>query len=174
MDDFVPFAGGFYFAMLGLLVFARTMDFLSTWIATPNLVLEGNPIVKKLGWKLSIPLNMAICIGFAMWPFVAVIFSTTSVLVAARNFQGAWLMRTLGEASYREWQVARVREVRLSLYLFCLFAQTILTTAVGLAVFLWSAPRLVPMAIGFGIIGYAAAITFYALLSVWRIRRTVS
>ena len=27
------------------------MDFLSTWVATPNLVLEGNPIAKKLGWR---------------------------------------------------------------------------------------------------------------------------
>ena len=31
---------------------ARGMDFLSTWVATPNLVLEGNPIAKKLGWKM--------------------------------------------------------------------------------------------------------------------------
>ena len=51
-DDFLPFASRGYFAMLALLVLARGLDFLSTWMATPNLVLEGNPIAKKLGWKL--------------------------------------------------------------------------------------------------------------------------
>jgi len=51
MDDAIPFGGRWYFLMLALLVFSRGMDILSTWIATPNLVLEGNPIAKKLGWK---------------------------------------------------------------------------------------------------------------------------
>ena len=84
--------------MLFLLLFvARGMDFLSTWVATPNLVLEGNPIAKKLGWKWGIPLNLALCVGLAFWPLPAIVISTTSVLVAARNFQSAWLMRSLGE-----------------------------------------------------------------------------
>ena len=46
MDDPVSFGSRGYLLMLGLLVFGRGMDFLSTWIATPNLALEGNPIAK--------------------------------------------------------------------------------------------------------------------------------
>ena len=64
------------------------------------------------------------CVGFAVWPLPAIVISTVSMLVAARNFQGAWLMRSMGEEFYRAWHVARLRETRLSLYLFCLFAQT--------------------------------------------------
>jgi hypothetical protein len=60
MADMVPFASRDYCLMLLLLVFARGMDFLSTWTATPNLVLEGNPLAKKLGWQWGLLLNVAL------------------------------------------------------------------------------------------------------------------
>src|SRR5258708_38786748 len=118
MEDMVPFGGQIYFLMLGLLVFARGMDVLSTWVATPNLVLEGNPVAKVLGWRWGLPVNVIFCFSLALWPLPAIVISTTSVLVAARNFQQAWLMRSLGEEIYRDWHVARIQETRVSLYLF--------------------------------------------------------
>lgn len=55
MDDPVSFGSREYLLMCALLVFSRGMDFLSTWIATPNLVLEGNPLAKNSagagGWR---------------------------------------------------------------------------------------------------------------------------
>ena len=134
MDDTIPFASRDYFLMLALLAFSRGMDFLSTWIATPNLVLEGNPLAKKLGWKWGVPLNVAICLALPLWPLSAIVVATASVLVAARNFQSAWLMRSLGEKLYRDWHVERVQETSVTLYLFCLFAQTALVGGVGAAV----------------------------------------
>ena len=156
MDETVAFGGRLYLILVLLLGFSRGMDILSTWVATPGLVLEGNPIAKWLGWKWGLPLNVALCLVFALWPLPAIIISTTSVLVAARNFQSAWLMRSLGEEYYRAWHVARIRETQPSLYLFCLFGQTVLTGAVGVALLYFSAPDyLVPVAIGLGIISYA-------------------
>src|ERR1700677_4780645 len=131
MEDLVPFGSAAYCATLALLVFARGMDFLSTWVATPNLVLEGNPIAKKLGWKWGIPVNTVFCFGFALWPLPALVICTTSLLVAARNFQLAWLMRSLGEEPYRAWHNERLRETRISLYLLCLLGQTALTAVGG-------------------------------------------
>ena len=171
MDDTIPFASRDYFLMVALLAFSRGMDFLSTWIATPNLVLEGNPIAKKLGWKWGVPLNIAICLGLALWPLSAIVVSTASVLVAARNFQSAWLMRSLGEEIYRHWHVERVQETRVTLYLFCLAGNTLLTAAVGAALIFFSRLELVPFAIGMGMIAYAIAVAFYTLLAVWRIHR---
>jgi hypothetical protein len=171
MDDTIPFASREYFLFVALLTFSRGMDFLSTWIATPNLVLEGNPIAKKLGWKWGVPLNVAICLGLALWPLSAIVVSTASVLVAARNFQSAWLMRSLGEEIYRHWHVERVQETRVTLYLFCLAGNTLLTAAVGAALIYFSHLQLVPFAIGMGMIAYAVAVAFYTLLAVWRIHR---
>jgi len=51
MDDFVPFGSAYYLLMLAALVLGRGLDILSTWVATPNLLLEGNPIAKLLGWR---------------------------------------------------------------------------------------------------------------------------
>jgi len=47
MEEFVPFGSREYALLFLLLLVSRGMDFLSTWVATPNMVLEGNPIAKK-------------------------------------------------------------------------------------------------------------------------------
>jgi hypothetical protein len=171
MEEFVQFGSRSYALMFLLLFVSRGMDFLSTWVATPNMVLEGNPIAKKLGWRWGILLNLALCAGFAFWPLPAIVISTTSVMVAARNFQSAWLMRSLGEQLYRDWHIERVQETSVTLYVFCLFAQTALITGVGVAVISFSEWRLVPLAIGSGIVAYALAVAFYTLLGIWRLRR---
>lgn len=176
MGDTVPFGSRWYFLMLALLAFARGMDFLSTWIATPNLVLEGNPLAKKLGWGWGLLLNAVMIFVLALWPLSAIVVATASVLVAARNFQSAWLMRSLGEEIYRHWHVERVRETRVTLYLFCLAGNTVLTAAVGAALIYFSRTEtgqweLVPFAIGMGMVAYAVAVAFYTLLAVWRIHR---
>jgi len=171
MDDALPILSRGYLALFALLVFARAMDFLSTWIATPNLVLEGNPLAKKMGWKWGLLLNAVIVIFLAQWALSAIVVATASVLVAARNFQSAWLMRSLGEDAYRHWHVARVMEAPLGLYLFCLAGNTLLTAGVGGALMYFAGMHLVPLAIGMGVISYAVAVAFYTLLSVWRLRR---
>ena len=174
-DDFVPFASRTYSLVLLLLLISRGMDVLSTWIATPNMVLEGNPVAKKLGWRWGLPLNFLMCFGFALWPLPAIVISTTSLLVAARNFQSAWLMRSLGEDSYRDWHVERIQETSITLYLFCLFAQTGLIAGVGAAIIYFAdwERQSVPVlaAIGLGIIAYAVAVAFFTLLGVVRMRR---
>ena len=171
MEDPVSMASRAYFLFLALLIFARGMDFLSTWIATPNLVLEGNPIAKKLGWKWGLLMNVGLVVFLAQWPLSAIVVATASVMVAARNFQSAWLMRSLGEEVYREWHVDRIQETPIVLYLFCLAGNTLLTAGVGGALMYFGGMQLVPVSIGMGVIAYAVAVAFYTLLSVWRLRR---
>ena len=171
MEEFLRFGSRDYCLMALLLAFSRGMDFLSTWVATPNLVLEGNPIAKKLGWRWGALVNIGICIGMARWPITAIAISVTSVLVAARNFQSAWLMRSMGEENYRNWHVSRIQETPITLYLSCLAGNTLLTAGVGVAVMYFSSQYVVPLSIGMGIITYAIAVAFYSVLGVWRLRR---
>ena len=173
MDESVSFGSPVYGMMLGVLLFSRGMDLFSTWMATPRLVLEGNPIAKKLGWKWGGLLNLGLCISFARWPLLAVILSTTSLLVAARNFHNAWLMRALGEEEYRAWFVVQLCRVRLPVFLISLLGETCLVGFVGVALIFFS-QSFAPMAIGMGIVCYAAVVLFYTLLSLWRIRRKTS
>jgi hypothetical protein len=171
MDEFVPFGSPTYLLLLAFLCAARGADFLSTWVATPNLVLEANPLARRLGWRGGLVVNILVCVAIAAWPLPSIVIITTSLLVASRNFQSAWLMRSLGEESYRYWVAERLRETPLPLYLFCLLAQTALVASIGLALVYFSGWRLVPFAVGTGIITYAVAVTFFTLLSLWRIRR---
>jgi len=147
------------------------MDFLSTWVATPNLVLEANPIARKLGWKGGLLFNTLICLGFACWPLAAIIITTTSALVAARNFQSAWLMRFIGEHEYQSFMADQIRRVPARLYLACLLGQTGLVALLGAGLLFFSQFYLVPFGMGVGLLAYALAVALYTLLSFWRIRR---
>ena len=169
MEDWILCGSADYWWLLAALGFARLMDLLSTFTATPNLALEGNPIAKSLGWKWGGLLNLAICVVFAAWPMVAIIVTTTSLLVASRNFSVAWHMRSAGEAGYRAWFLEQMNRTPMSLYLFCLGGQTALVALVGGALAAFSS-ELVPIAIGYGILAYAAAVAFFTLLSIWRWR----
>ncbi len=171
-DDLVPFGSRVYGLLFLLMLVSRGMDFLSTWLATPNMVLEGNPIAKRLGWKWGIPINLAFCFGFALWPLPAIVISTTSLMVAARNFQSAWLMRSMGEHHYREWHLERMQETSATLYLTCLFGQTVLVGGIGAAIMYFSdMQHTVLLAIGLGIVAYSIAVMVFTLLATWRIRR---
>jgi hypothetical protein len=169
--DILPFASRAWFGLLALLFFARGMDFLSTWVATPNLVLEGNPLARKLGWKWGALVNVALCFTFAFWPPPAIIVITAGLLVAAHNFHSAWLMRAMGEAAYREWFSQRLSQTPLALYLACLLGETALTALPGAALIWWSPDDSVAFSIGCGLVAYAGIVLFYTSLSLWRLRR---
>ena len=81
-------------------------------------------------------------------------------------------MRSLGEEAYRQWYVERLLQTDITLSLFCLAGQTLLTAAVGCALIYFYNGMLIPFAVGLGIVAYAAAVTFFTLLSIWRIRRS--
>jgi hypothetical protein len=170
-DQIITIGSPHYFMFLGLLWASRGTDFLSTWLATPSLQLEANPIARKLGWKWGIVVNLAVCSVLACWPLPTIMVITTSLLVAARNFQSAWLMRTLGETQYRSWIAERLAESNRVVFVFCIMAQSLLTAAVGGVLILSSHGGLVPFAVGAGMVTYAVAVTCFSLLSGWRVWR---
>ena len=173
MEELVPFGSRTYWVVLGFMLFARGMDFLSTWVATPNLMLEANPVAKLLGWKWGILLNLVISVAGALWPLPCIVVITTSLLVASRNFQSAWLMRSMGEIHYRGFMAEQLAQAPRGLFLACLAGQTGLFAIVGGALMFFSQfEQLVPFAIGMGLITYAFAVLGFTLLSVWRIRRS--
>lgn len=171
MDDAVPFGGRAYWVCLALLVAGRGVDFFSTWLATPNLLLEANPIAKKLGWRWGIPVNLVLCGVFARYPLPAIIITTTSALVAAHNFKSAWLMRSMGEEAYRQWMSERISETPIGLFLLCLFGQAALPGLLGVALVFFSANDAGVLGIGMGMVGYALAVIVFTLISLWRRRR---
>jgi hypothetical protein len=170
-DQILPFGSAPYFIILGVLLFSRGMDFLSTWVATPNLMLEGNPLAKWMGWRGGLAFNVFFCVAVAMWPLPAIMVSSMSLLVAARNFQSAWVMRNMGETNYSLWMYEQLRSGPVWLFVLCIGGQSLLTSLIGVGLMLYSNERSIPFAIGAGIVGYGVAILMFSLLSIWRIRR---
>jgi hypothetical protein len=162
---------GGYLPMFGLLLFGRGADFFSTWLATPNLALEGNPLAKKMGWRFGTLVNLALCAGLAFWPETAVAATTASLLVAAHNFHLAWLMRSMGEEDFRHWFTQRALESGLPLRALCLLGETGATGLVGAGLLYWSPEESTAFAIGCGIVAYSFIVLFYTSLSFWRLRR---
>ncbi len=55
MDDLLPLIQPdpwslFTAGLVAAMAFSRGMDFLSTWIVTPKLQLEANPLMRRLRW----------------------------------------------------------------------------------------------------------------------------
>lgn len=167
-EDFATFGSREYYIILACVAFARAMDFFSTWVATPNLMLEANPIARKMGWKVGIAVNAILCLLFALWPLPAIVITTTSLLVAARNFQSAWLMRSMGELNYRLWMSQRLAEAPRFLFFGCTLAQALLYVLLGVALMYFAGWHLVPFGVGMGMITYAFAVGIYTTISVWR------
>jgi hypothetical protein len=170
MDGPVPFGSQEYFTLASLLLFTRGLDILSTWIATPNLALEGNPLMKRLGWRFGIAVNLLMCGLFGLWPLSAIMIATMSVLIAAHNFQNAWLMNSLGEEAYRRWFMERLEQGSGRLFLLCLLGQVLPVGALGGTLMYFSQWSLIPFGIGLGIVAYSCAVLFFNTLSLWRAR----
>ena len=156
--------------MAALLVLGRGSDLLSTYLATPHLVLEGNPLARRLGWRLGLVVNGLMVVVTALWPLLAISLTTTSLLVAARNLQSAWLMRAMGEHPYRHWMnVHLTGGVRWVAWL-CFLGESTLVGLIGLSLMWFARWQLVPFSVGLGITSYATAVAFFTSLSLWRSR----
>ncbi len=160
-----------YMRLVLLVLFGRGMDMLSTWIATPTLELEANPLARLLGWRAGVVVNVIISGFLALLPLAAISVATTSVMVASRNLQSAWLTRVLGEHAYRQWIAARYREGRRGVFLICLVLHSGLIALVGIALMAFSQWLLVPFSIGFGILTYALAVGAFTGLAMHRAAR---
>lgn len=171
-DLFLPFGSAEYLLVLMLLIVARGADFFSTWIATPGLKLEANPVARWLGWKWGLLLNLLIAVCISVWLLPAVAITTTSLLVAARNFQTAWLSRTMGEQAYRNWLAERVCEAQRGLFFFCLGAQSLIHAGIGGALMIFGRSSVVLLGIGVGCLGYAIVVPLFTWLGVRGVLRS--
>ena len=94
--------------LCAVLFMARSGDILTTWLATPTMRFEANPIAKKLGWVYAIATIFTCFIAYFSEPMALALLGI-SLCVCASNASKIWMLRTLGEKECHGLQVAMIR-----------------------------------------------------------------
>lgn len=170
-SEFVRFGSTDWWGFAALILAGRVCDLGSTYLATPRLKLEGNPIARRLGWRGGIILGLVTAAVFGVWPLIAISVTTTSALVAGRNLQQAWVMRSMGEAAYQSWFSERVWRTPLWLVLGCHWAEALMSALPGIALLIWGEDTRVSLGIGLGLTAYGAAVAGFSTWVLLRLAR---
>jgi len=86
-------------SLAALILVGRVGDILSTWIVTPTLVLEANPLARRLGWKFALATLLTALIPF-YHTGIGLVCVVVSFLVTWNNLSRAWIVRAIGEHEY--------------------------------------------------------------------------
>ena len=113
MTSYTVSQAEFEHSLAALILLARVGDVASTYLATPRLLLEANPIARRLGWPFAL-----LTLLLALTPYynttAGVLVLVPSLLVASRNFGSIWLVRGLGEDRMLALQIEAARRRRFS------------------------------------------------------------
>ncbi|WP_455210931.1 hypothetical protein [Kaarinaea lacus] len=121
--------------LAGLILIARLGDIGTTYLLSPKLKLEANPIVRRFRWPYALATLLVCFIPYVSEPG-AVLILVGSLLVSMSNSLRLWLVRTIGEEEYYRFVVQAAERAKLwesiaLLFLpgffMCLFALTVYT-----------------------------------------------
>ena len=158
-----------------LLLIGRIGDVATTYLVTPNLVLEANPVVRRFGWPFAL-----LTIGVAVLPYFntafAVVALMTSLLVSASNARSIWMARALGESEYMALLMKTASKSKLSHALLGTAASSFFVALAGGTVLLFypSPDEDWGFWLGVGIVLFAAAYFLHGTFFVVRLFRRQS
>jgi hypothetical protein len=161
----------FEHSLAALVLVARLGDIGSTYLATPRLVLEANPIARRLGWPFAL---LTLLLAFVPYYNTAagVLVLVPSLLVASRNFGSIWLVRALGEDRMLALQVEAARRRRFSEAFLCGLAESgFLALAAALLMILSGGARRWAFVFALGVLVWAIALLVHRTAHLRRIFR---
>lgn len=99
--------------LVGAVALSRALDFLSTWVVTPRLELEANPLMRRVRWGRMALLNVPLLALPLLHEGLAITLVVTSLLVAGTNLSAGALARGMGERAQLESQLRALRRIGL-------------------------------------------------------------
>lgn len=154
-------------------VLSRAADVMSTRLVTPTLVLEGNALMRRLGWRAAWATLAAGLIGY--WSVgLGIMLITASLLVAGSNLGRGWLARALGERETEEMMIAAARRGTLRTSVLFMCAAGTCIAAPGVLLMWLSGPSQWGYYFGAGIVTYAVAIGIHGSFTLRRLFRKAS
>ena len=162
----------FKLILAALILVSRLADLGSTYLVSPKLQLESNPVVQRWKWPYAFLTLFVFVLPY--WSVGAgIVVMVASLLVAASNSSKILMSRTLGESEYRAMIVATAaRADPVPGLIFTLLP------ALFMAILGWAVMYFYPdpdtdlgYYVGLGILGYAMVVAIYGPLTFLRNRR---
>jgi hypothetical protein len=156
----------------GLLLIARLGDVVSTYLATPRMMLELNPVARRFKWPFAWLTVLLFLVPYWSVP-MGLVLLVASLLVCASNFTSVWMIRTVGETAYFESTVEAAGRARLWPALLYSFLPAVFMMLLALTIFVFypDPNRDWGYYIALGIIAYALVLAIYRPLALIRYRR---
>jgi hypothetical protein len=147
--------------LFAFLLLGRLGDLVTTYLVTPTLVLEGNPLVRRGGWRFAL-ITSVVCAAPYFSIHLAIALIVASLLASAGNAGRVWVARTMGERAQFEFMIAMARRGKRAHALLGVLASASFIVLVGLFVFLLY-PQTDEWAfwVAAGVVGYGAAIAVH-------------
>lgn len=170
MREFIMNYFGFERALCLLILLSRLGDIGSTYLITPKLKLEANPIARKLGWPFAV-LTLLVCLIPYYSTALGVVALVPSLLVSASNTGKIWFIRAYGENEYYVLLHRLARASKLSHALAGTLVSALFIALVGLALMFLSPDPTKDWGYWFaiGLLAYAFVVAFYGCLSLVRL-----
>jgi hypothetical protein len=157
-------------ALCILILVSRIGDIGTTYLVTPTLEIEANPIVRKLGWRFAL-LTLVICLVPYLSLGAGVMILVPSLMVSASNAGKIWVARTLGEHQYKALMLRVAAASRLRSALAFLLLSCAFLVLVGIVLVLLYPDGTADYAFWFGagIIAYGIVMAFHGSLALIRL-----
>jgi hypothetical protein len=158
--------------LCALLFIGRVADVGTTYLVTPNLLLEANPLARKFRWPFAL-LTIALCVVPYFNTAIAVALIPGSFLVSASNARGIWMARTIGEKAYAQFLLDLARKSKLSLALLSTTAPGLFTALAGGTILMFYQRPTLDWGywLGLGVVFYGVADALYRSLFMMRLFR---
>ncbi|HWU77434.1 MAG TPA: hypothetical protein VN043_13105 [Rhodanobacter sp.] len=149
-------------------LFGKLADVISTRLVTPNLALEGNPLIKRFGWAYAWA-----GVSLALLTFVSadlgIIVGTVSCLMAHSNMSIALISRyATGERKLRELYGAAIRNCSLGSFIGMFLVQYLPLLAVACVLLFFDRFDTEPYVtdVAYGIFCWVLAIVIFKLKAI--------
>jgi hypothetical protein len=156
--------------LCALLLVSRLGDIGSTYLVSPTLQLEANPIARRLGWRF-----IVLTTGACLIPYVSIDLALMALvpflMVSAGNTAKIWVVRTMGELEYKNMLLRLAARSKVSYAILGAVASALFIILAGLVIcFFYPDPVEDPgYWLGAGLMLYGFVVGFYGSLSFARL-----
>ena len=163
---------GLKFTLAILILISRLADIGSTYLASPNLELESNSVIRRFRWPFAILTILVFIIPY--WDIGSgIVIMVASLLVATSNSSKIWLIRAMGETEYYALMVRMAARAKpLPSLIYSLLPALFMTILGASVIYLYPNENTdLGYQVGLGILGYALVVAFYGPMTFLRYRK---